>query len=321
MLLFFASWITLAFLPPVAPQPAAPSPYDVIAAVNALRANYGLEPLATNTYLMIAAQNQTDYLASLGGPNITNGHMGAGGTYAIDRAIAAGYPVAQGVDVIECWAWTRGGIALNTIITDPNFWGDQIHMDVMLHAYGHDVGAGVTEKDGNVYYILDVGTIWGVSSGTASTLSTTPYAATTKKSTTPQVAPVNVSTPDADGSIKHVVEAGQALWSIAIAYGTTVEQLQQLNNLQANAVIYEGETLLIRLGNTPIPTPTATLTPRPPTRTPIPPQLAETIEPDSSKLALPSLGGLDRTTLGLILILICGIGLVLISMSALRKGK
>ena len=317
ILLALVSWILLAFVPPSAPRPAIPSAYDVIEAVNDLRADYNLAPLTTNTSLMVSAQNHTDYLASIGYANITNGHVGADGTDALDRAIAAGYPVAQGIDVQDCWAYMGNTAPTSRLFSDANIWNDSIHMAYILHENGKDVGVGVSEKDGYIYYDLVISFIYG----SGSTTSTTSLVITPKVSTTPQVVPVAISTPDADGSIKHIVQPGQALWSIAITYGTTVEHLQALNNLSAKAVIYEGETLLIRLANTPTPSPTITPTPRPPTRTPVPPQLAETVEPNAAADNQSLLGGLDRTTIGLILVLVCGIGLVLISMSALRRGK
>ena len=150
-------------------------------------------------------------------------------------------------------------------------------MDVMLHKYGKHVGAGVTEKDGNVYYILDVSTVYGISTGnSANTSAGTPVGKQPTRSTTPQVVPVIVSTPKPDGSISHVVQPGQALWSIAIAYGVTVEQLRLLNNFAPDTNnIYIGEPLVIRIASTPLPTPTITPTPRQPTRTPVPPQAVE----------------------------------------------
>ena len=43
--------------------------------------------------------------------------------------------------------------------------------------------------------------------------------------------PLYTSTPAADGSISHVVGYGEALWSIAIAYGVKINTLRELNNL------------------------------------------------------------------------------------------
>ena len=61
----------------------APGAYDLIAAVNSLRASNGLGALEVDGSLMAAGKVQADYLASIGGPNIANGHQGAGGTYAM----------------------------------------------------------------------------------------------------------------------------------------------------------------------------------------------------------------------------------------------
>jgi LysM repeat protein len=304
----------------------APGATDVIAAVNSLRANQGLAALEIDGSLMAAAQVQAEYLASIGGLNITDGHQGAGGTYAYERATAAGYPLPLGVEVKECWAFANTSNSIDQIIN--GLWDNAIDREVMLHKYGKHVGAGVFEKDGIVYYILDVSVIWGVSSNNNSTTTpdatnSTPGAKIATRSTTPQVAPVIVSTPKPDGSLSHVVQADQAIWSIARAYGVSEAQIRLLNNFAVDANnIYVGETLVIRLAFTPTTSPTATITPRPPTRTPVPPQVVETmqsVQPVST--TAPILGGIDRTTIGLLLVLLCGIGLVLIIMGNLRRKK
>jgi LysM repeat protein len=302
-----------------------PGAYDVVAAVNSLRTSQGLDALEIDVLLMTAAQAQAEYLASIGGPNIIDGHLGAGGTYAFERAAAAGYPLPQGVDVKECWAYANTSDSINQIINGP--WGDTLNMEVLLHKYGKHVGAGVVEKDGNVYYILNVSIVWGVASstnsGTLVATNSTPGAKIATRSTTPQVVPVIVSTPNSDGSLSHVVQPGQAIWSIAKAYGVSEGQIRLLNNFAADMNrIFVGETLLIRLAFTPTPSPTATITPRPPTRTPVPPQEVATMQPvQPSTTTAPILGGIDRTTLGLLLVLLCGIGLVLIIMGTLRRKK
>ena len=320
VLLTVAFFIT-AFIGFDSEQSNVPGAYDLIMAVNALRAEHGLGALETDGSLMAAAKVQADYLASIGGPNITNGHQGAGGTYAYDRAAAAGYPLPQGVDIVECWAWANSSHSISYIISV--LWGDTDHMNVMLHPYGKHVGAGVTEKDGSVYYVLDVSTVWGESTGNGE--NKTPVNVPTR-STTPQVVPVMVSTPKPDGSISHVVQPGQALWSIANAYGVTIDQLRQFNNISSTGkTIYAGETLLIRPAYTPTPMPSITPTSRQPTRTPVPAQEIETMQPAATTekpAPNPSfIAGIDRTTIGLVLILLCGIGLVLILMGALHRKK
>lgn len=301
-------------------QSAAPSSYDLISMVNDLRMNNGLPAMETDGALMSAAQMQSDYLASEYGTNFPSwdmGHVGAGGTAAIDRAAAMGYFVGPGWNVLENWAGGNNSIPLSEIVY--SFWNDDAHMGNMLHPDVVHVGAGVTEGDGFVYYIIDFAVKYGSggssSGGVASTVPTT--------AVTPKIAPVTVVTPNEDGSIIHEVEIGQTLWSIAVAYEVTVDQLLALNNLSANAVIYEGQTLFVQPAYTPTPSPTATQTPRPPTRTPVPAGTAQVVKTPSLNSEDSSNGffGFDRQTMGLALILVSGIGLVLIVVGTMAKDK
>lgn len=85
-------------------------------------------------------------------------------------------------------------------------------------------------------------------------------------------------TPQADGSIVHIVREGETLINIALAYNIPLRDLLDLNNLTTQSVIFPGEKLIIRKASTPTPTAaiTDTPTPRPatptrrPTRTPTP---------------------------------------------------
>ena len=49
-----------------------------------------------------------------------------------------------------------------------------------------------------------------------------------------------------NGEIWHVVEAGQTPWSIAQDYGTTSDEIERLNNLSGNYVIYAGQKLRVK---------------------------------------------------------------------------
>ncbi|MCJ7695801.1 MAG: LysM peptidoglycan-binding domain-containing protein, partial [Anaerolineaceae bacterium] len=88
------------------------------------------------------------------------------------------------------------------------------------------------------------------------------------------------STPDKDGIVVHVVKAGETLWAIAIAYGTTGAEILINSGFNPNATgVFVGQVLTIRTAasvtatltptETPIP-PTPTNTPIRPTRTPLP---------------------------------------------------
>jgi LysM repeat protein len=192
-------------------------------------------------------------------------------------------------------------------------WSDANNSGVMLNEYAVQIGAGVAQADNIVYYVLNVAVDYSVSP-TSSTL-------TVKSTGTPDVVPVEVSTPASDGSIIHVVEKGQALWSIAITYGVTVDQIRALNGLSEDDAIYEGESLLVRAAYTATPTLTPTNTPMPPTRTPIPPQTPQALKTQSSDDSLldkaASWGG--REGLGIMLIILCGGCLVYLIYSMLKK--
>lgn len=315
---FLLAIVLLLVLIPVQPvRSAAASPYDLIAAVNELRQNQDLNPLEVDNSLMAAAQGQADYLASIS-PNVGDGHEGPGGSRPADRAAAAGYPLGPGWNVVENWAAGTSDTSISEIIYQS--WSDALHWNTMTTVDGVHMGAGVAEAaDGMVYYILDVGVQYGSGgSGSGGVGSTVPTTAVTA-----QVAPVKVSTPNADGSVVHVVDTGQALWSIAAAYEVTVDELRALNDLPENAVIYVEQELLIRVAYTPTPSPTTTVTPRPPTRTPIPPQTAQSIITQTAQAEEGASGflNMDRSTMGLVLVLISGVGLALMIISFAGRDK
>ena len=308
-----------AALPTGEVRSAAPSAYDLIAAVNDLRVNSGLSSISTDSALMSAAQAQADYLASTYDttyPSWDEGHVGAGGTYARDRAVAAGYTLTSGMNVVENWAGGNSSTTLSEVIYE--FWGDETHMGTMLNRDAVAMGAGVSQSAGGaIYFILDVGVSYGSGGSGASVSSTIPTTAVTA-----QVALVQVATPRADGTIVHIVGSGQALWNIAAAYDVSVDQLKDLNKLNSD-IITTGQEILVQVAPTATDTPPATETPRPPTRTPIPAQTAQAVETqaqedgEDDKAVL----GMDRQTMGLALILICGAGLALVVLGTMSKDK
>jgi len=87
-----------------------------------------------------------------------------------------------------------------------------------------------------------------------------PPTATPGPSPTPRPTP----TPRPDGAIVHVVESGDTLFGIALEYGTTVDEIRELNegSIGPNNLIVVGQELVISL---PSVTPTPTPLPPPPT--------------------------------------------------------
>jgi LysM repeat protein len=306
-------------------QSSASSPFDVIAAVNALRASRGLAALQANDSLMAAAQGHSDYMAV----NSLISHTGSGGSSPRDRAVAAGYGGGSGVVVTENIAVAQTAASLGTIIY--SIWGDSVHMGTMLNSSYTHIGVGVSTAGGQAYYALKAGYISGGQANPPAS-NPAPAGAAQPQPAAESVFTVQTAAPADDGSIVHEVLPGQAPWSIAIAYGITIADLAAMNNLNpASPVIFAGQKLVIRPAFTPTISPTITETIIPPTRTPLPtaterpptrtPTVTVTITPTEKPL-LPEvtvLQDLDRRTIGIGIIVVCGLGLLTIIASSLRK--
>ncbi|MBI5351975.1 MAG: LysM peptidoglycan-binding domain-containing protein [Chloroflexi bacterium] len=98
---------------------------------------------------------------------------------------------------------------------------------------------------------------------------------------------VITSTPLENGEVYHVVQLHEALWSIAIAYHTTIDNLKQLNGLSSDE-IFAGQKLLVFKPepNTVTPTTSSTATFGIPTSTATHP-VTSTITPTLTPLPTP----------------------------------
>ena len=103
----------------------------------------------------------------------------------------------------------------------------------------------------------------------------------------PAQAPAPVTRPQntqrSDGATVHSVQAGDTLFGIALAYGVTVDQIMQLNNLQPGDYLQIGQELIVK---GPVKPPTPTVAPQPT----VPPAAAAT-QP-TVVAAAPAPGGL-----------------------------
>jgi LysM repeat protein len=229
---------------------------SLIAEVNAFRAANGLPPFEVDYALMAAAQAHSEYMAKNG----TITHSGAGGSSARDRAVAAGYGDGAAVLVIENIA---GGNNLSPSQAVYSMWQDALHRETMLTSYYVHIGAGVATSGSFVYYTIDVGRIQGAPPPPTATLdpaatpapASTPLPANTPEPTKVAAQPVVVATPREDGSIVHVVQAGQALYTIAVVYDVSLEAILAINGLTMDSVIYPGDEIIIQAGLSPGPSP------------------------------------------------------------------
>jgi len=256
----FVSLLALSFPSPsqaesVTVPEFAGTPYDLVNAVNALRASNGLSAYSVNSILMFTAQNQADYMAVTG--NVS--HTGAGGSSVTDRLLAAGYPLAGDLSLGGFRSENIiGGIENMSAQAAVNAWtGDAPHLNTMLSPNLSEIGAGVAVIDGRVYYVIDAAL--PTASGVPQTGATAVGGGSAIPGAGAVIYPVVVSTPNADGDVIHEVKAGQSLWQIAIAYEVKIDDIKGLNNLFDNN-IYPGNTLLIKK-DTALPTLSPTVSP------------------------------------------------------------
>lgn len=259
------------------------TPYDLINAVNALRASNGLPAYSINSILMYAAQNHADFMAVTG--NVT--HTGAGGSSVTDRLLAAGYPLAGDISL--------GGFRSENIISGSedmsaqsavDAWtGDAPHLNTMLSPNLTEIGAGVAVADGRVYYVIDCAR--PTTSGAPQAVTPAVGGGSAVPGAGAVIYPVVVSTPNVDGNVVHEVRSGQSLWQIAIDYGVKIDDIKRLNNLVDNN-IYPGDKLLIKKEVAPptaSPTESPTLEAITPTNAPI--ATATLVQPTETILPSP----------------------------------
>ena len=301
-------------------QPAAAqagSAGDLLSEVNNLRAQNGLPAYEIDGSLMAAAQAHAEYMASSG--QVT--HTRADGST----------PAALGF--IENIA---GGRNLSVMVAVYTFWTDASHWNTMVGISSGYAGAGVAEANGSVYYALAVKrSAGGVIVAQPAPTQPAGSAPDPQAQPTQEVMiAVTTATPQPDGSIVHEVQPGQSLWSIAMAYGAKIADLIALNSLAPTPVIYTGDKILVVQAPTATETLPATETATPtrqPTRTPTPTQTlapptltpTATLTPTPTPwLRMPSLeDGENRRSLGIGLVVVCGMGLVAIVVGSLRRKK
>jgi uncharacterized protein YkwD/LysM repeat protein len=243
-------------------QTTITTPSQLIDAVNNLRLSYGLRTLAVHPLLMQSAQSQADYMASIG--QIT--HVRPGGITFTQQLLGLGFPLSGDLSL---GGFRAENILMNSdpLVWDgvPIYWQDPDHMNTMLSQNFTNIGAGISQGSDGYYYALDCAAVTGsgqMQGSAASILTKVPGTDTAGGNSlgiSQYMVPVVMSTAMPNGDVRHKVQYGQSLWSIAIKYGTTIRQIQALNNLGGDSTVYQGQVLLVQKGATqPAPaTPTA----------------------------------------------------------------
>jgi LysM repeat protein len=196
---------------------------ELIDAVNLLRAQQGLAPYQVDTALMVYAQDHSDYQAAIQ----TSTDVHSDGSTPLDIGLQEN--VATG-DI--------GVVTITSLINE--IWSDFGQRAILLDYPTGQIGAGVAFSDsGQVYYTVDIRPGESVEGVTPSEVT----------SADPSLAQVILETviPNPDGSIVHTVIEGDTLWSIATAYGVTINDILNLNGIpDESAIINIGQILIIR---------------------------------------------------------------------------
>jgi LysM repeat protein len=242
--LYFPAARALAAQPQALAAPAADATaYDLIVAMNTLRVSYGLPALVEDPILDSVAQQTAETMAA---ENLT-WHIGN----VSGRVQAAGY--GGGAKV---WATENFAMGFHNIDQIMQVWSDPSHMIPAVNPAYCNIGAGfATALNGTPYYVLQAAYTSAKACGQYKSVggpTLSPGGSTTggQPGVSQIIVPVKIASPDADGKIYHVVQAGQSFWSIAIAYKITIKDLEYWNNLSSSAPLKVGEKLFIPSSNT-----------------------------------------------------------------------
>ncbi len=244
-------------LPTGTPTASAPSPAEIIRAVNDLRLSHGLNALSVHPVLMQVAAEQASALAASGG---AVGHERPCGVTLGQDLLARGYPLLGDLS-LDGYRSENWGVA-STAQDAVSMWlSDDLHTNTMLSPERSDIGAAVAVSD-QIYVVLETALstnsgkmqydaypiLTGIPMTQAACIGLATQAA--QYGLSPQdMLPVTRNTALPGGEVFHEVQYGQTLWTLAIEYDTTIAEIKRLNNLSSE-VIAPGQKLLIKTGAT-----------------------------------------------------------------------
>jgi LysM repeat protein/uncharacterized protein YkwD len=235
IILFLTATIALAVSVQAAQSQsqAAPSAqvtaFDLIIAMNTLRVSHGLPALVEDPIINAVAQSTAKTMAA----NQMSWHIGN----VSGRLAAAGYGGGSTVWATENFA--VGNLSIDQIMV---IWSDASHMIPAVNPAYCNIGAGVARaSNGRNYYVLQAAYTSAKSCGEY----VSPGGTTPEGGISQWIVPVEIATPDDEGKVYHIVEAGQSFWAIAIAYQITIQDLEIWNNLSRESTLQVGQRLFI----------------------------------------------------------------------------
>ena len=246
LLVLLAGWVSPSPVAQAAPpaQSSEVTAFDLIIAMNTLRTSYGLPALVEDPIIDAVAQSTAEIMAA----NEMSWHIGD----ASGRVASAGYGGGAKVWATENFA--VGNMSIDEIMI---VWSDASHMIPAVNPAYCNIGAGVAKSpNGMTYYVLQAAYTSNKACGEYKSpggTTTSPGGSTTEGregGVSQLIVPVKIATPDADGKVFHVVQAGQSFWAIAIAYKITIKDLEIWNNLSKESKLQIGQVLFIPGSNT-----------------------------------------------------------------------
>ena len=221
------------------------TPFDLIVAMNTLRASYGHPALVEDPIIDAVAQATAETMAA----KELSWHIGN----VSGRVAAAGYGGGAKVWATENFAMGH----YSSIDQIMLIWSDAAHMLPATNGAYCNIGAGeAVSPNGYTYYVLQAAYVAGKDCGTytSSGGSTNPQVGSTTGDraggVSQLIVPVQLATPGPDGKIYHIVQAGQSFWAIAIAYKITIQDLKTWNNLNGATTLQIGQKLFIPSSDT-----------------------------------------------------------------------
>lgn len=217
------------------------APLELVEKINLFRTDAGLPVLTVNPILEEVAQSQAEHLLAMGDLSVFD----AEGFAPYQRAQRAGYKLKVGVSSSEVYSELVYHAPINSVVDPLRAWRDAPDdLAALMSPNYKELGIGIAVLGEDTYIVVDL-----------AEPEENPLIQIAATSGT-KLAPVTVSTSLPDSDIFHVVADDQGLWSIAIAYNTSVDQIKLLNNLGSDE-IFIGQKLLIFRLDTPTPTPSA----------------------------------------------------------------
>lgn len=225
-----------------APQQQSVSAFDLILAMNTLRVSLGNNALIEDPTINAVAQATADIMAA----NQLSWHIGD----VSGRIQGAGFGGGSKVFATENFAMAYDWSIDQIMVA----WADEQHMFPATNPAYCYVGAGVSRAaNGMYYYVLQAAYVSGKTCGEASG-SPSGNNQSGGKPAQPGVSqiivPVKIAEPDEEGRLFHVVQAGQSLWAIAVAYQVTIDDITKWNNISREAKLQMNQKLYIPGPNT-----------------------------------------------------------------------